>query len=63
MKNFENPLRFDKVMVVSLVAYFFDPSCLCNFVLDLHLSRTVSKLLRIIGQIIAIDRVYLSLTH
>jgi len=23
MKKFENPLRFDKVMVVSLVAYFF----------------------------------------
>ena len=27
MKNCENPLRFDKVMVVSLVACFFGPPC------------------------------------
>jgi len=30
MKNFENPLRFDKVMGVSLLAYFFGPLCISS---------------------------------
>ena len=33
MKNLENPLRFDKVMVVSLVAYFFGTPCIYCFAL------------------------------
>jgi len=47
MKNFENPLRFDKVMVASLVAYFFWPTlyvhnnatliCLCVIALSSRL--------------------------
>jgi len=27
VKKIENPLTFDKVMIVSLVAYFFGPPC------------------------------------
>jgi len=44
MKTFENPLRFDKIMVESLVAYFFGPPCTIMLLPKVDLQSAISRL-------------------